>query len=101
MYKLICMAFDGEYVTEHETFETIDETWNYSNDLGSKWCFFPFHFVITESGKTVKSSSSLLEFCNNKRLKTIQKMFEQVSKLPEAQNMDAEDFAFLLNDIYA
>jgi len=45
MYKIICMSFDGDYQTEKPEFDTIEEAWEYSNDLGSKWYFYPFHFV--------------------------------------------------------
>jgi len=94
------MSFDGEYKTENPLFETIEQTWEHANNLGSKWFFYPFHFVVTESGKTIKDSCELLEFCNNKRIKTIGKMFENTSKLAISKNMSAEDFAFLLNDLY-
>ena len=63
MYQLICMAFDGDYVTERLEFKSIDDAWEYSNNLGSKWFFFPFHFVI--KNLTIKDSPDLLKHFNN------------------------------------
>lgn len=36
------MSFDGDYVTEGE-FQSSNEAWNRSNDMGSRWFFYPFH----------------------------------------------------------
>ncbi len=94
--KLIVMAFDGEYKTEPFIFETTDKAWEYSNDLGSKWFFYPFHFVTTESGKTIKDTPELLEHLKGLRVKTLAKHFEKVAKTPEAQVADVESFLFML-----
>lgn len=95
MYQLICMAFDGDYVTERPEFESIEDAWEYSNNLGSKWWFFPFHFVI--KNLTIKDSPYLLDYFNNKRIKTTSRIFKSFSKKPEMQNMDCEEFAIELN----
>jgi len=29
MYQLICMSFDGEYVTNKPKFESIEDAWEY------------------------------------------------------------------------
>ena len=98
MYQVMCMAFDGEYVTERPEFESIEDAWEYANDLGSKWYFYPFHFVI--KNKTIKDSPCNLEYFNNKRIKTIQKIFNQTSKKPELQNVNADEFMCgLINEI--
>ncbi len=90
------MSFDGEYKMEPWTFETANKAWEYSNDLGSKWFFYPFHFVTTESGKTIRDTPELLEHLKGMRTKAVAKHFETVSKQPEAQNADVETFQFLL-----
>jgi hypothetical protein len=95
-YKLIVMSFDGEYKTEHPEFETIDKAWEYSNDLGSKWYFYPFHFVVTQSTKTVKAAGYFLEFTEGLRTKTVARIFEDHSKKEETKGMDAEAFAISL-----
>ena len=98
--KLVCMAFDGEIQRERPEFETTEAAWEYSHDLGSKWYFYPFYFVVTESGKTIVASPDNLECFNGKRLTTVQKVFEKCAALPEAEGMSAEAFVNLLNEKY-
>ena len=98
-YNVICMSFDGEYKTEQFESPTIQEAWNRANDLGSKWHFYPFYFVVSESGKTVIDAPDFpLDFLKGKKVKTVQAFFERVSKLEEAKNADCEKFSFLLLD---
>jgi hypothetical protein len=93
--KLICMSFDGDYVTEG-SFSSIDEAWNRSNDMGSRWFFYPFHFVTTASGKTIKSAPEGMQHLIGLRVKAVKQHFAQVAKTPEAQNLDAEAYSFLV-----
>jgi hypothetical protein len=95
-YRLICMSFDGNFQKERLAFKTIDDVWEYSNDLGSKWFFFPFHFVTSASTKTIIDTPTFLEHFKGLRVKTIQKRFLELSKQPEMQNADAEKFLFAL-----
>ena len=95
-YKLICMSFDGEYKTESPEFNEIQEAWNYSNDLGSKWFFYPFHFVVSESGKTIKDCPYPLDVFINRRVETVSKIFEVNSTRDDMQNADCETFSFNL-----
>lgn len=98
MYQLICMAFDGDYVTERPEFNSIDDAWEYSNDLGSKWFFYPFHFVIKNI--TIKDSPDQLKYFNNKRIKTISKTFNKYSTKPELKNADIDDFIYALANVF-
>jgi len=66
------MSFDGDYQRERLKFDTIGEAWEYSNDLGSKWFFYPFHFVV--KGETIKDAPAMLDYMKNKRIKTVQKV---------------------------
>ena len=95
-YKLICMSFDGEYQIEHPIFNTIEDAWKYSSELGSKWYFYPFHFVVSESGKTIQASGETraLWWTIGKRVNTIKKCFYCASIKPENQNLGIEDFVF-------
>ena len=95
-YKLICMSFDGEYQTERPVFESIDDAWEYSNDLGSKWFFYPFHFVVTEFGKTIRSTGQFLEHLEGLRVKTVAKIFLEHSKKPEMEGANCEYFAITI-----
>lgn len=100
--KLICMAFDGDFVTEqkrvdvgqYEPFDTIEEAWEHSNDLGSKWFFFPFHFVTSDSTLTIVDAPEPFKPLEGKRTATLVKHFEALHKLPEAQNMDVDQYAY-------
>jgi hypothetical protein len=55
MKTLICIAPDGEFVCENK-FKTINEAWERSNDMGSRWYFYPVHVVT--SGNKMKSRIS-------------------------------------------
>ena len=90
-YNLICMSFDGDYVTEGRDFESVDAAWNRSNDMGSRWFFYPFHFVTTGSGKTIADTPELLEQFNGLRVKTVKKHFAKVAALPEMQDDDLSE----------
>lgn len=96
MFQIICMAFDGEYVTERPEFKWINNAWEYANDLGSKWYFYPFHFII--KNETIKDTPIHLEYFKNKRIKTVQKIFNRVSKNPELEGCDPDQFIFALVD---
>jgi hypothetical protein len=89
------MSFDGEYVTEGE-FDSINDAWQRANDMGSRWFFYPFHFVVTESCKTVASSPDGLEHFNRQRLATVRNAFEYAAALPETQGVDCDVFSLYL-----
>ncbi len=95
-YQLICMSFDGDYQREKPEFDTINKVWDYGNDLGSKWFFYPFYFVV--KNETIKDAPELLEWTKNKRIKTVANIFEKLSKKEDMINADCEDFMFALLD---
>lgn len=78
-YNLICMTFDGDYITEKTGFDTVLDAWEHSEDMGSRWYFYPFHFVTTASGLTIADAPSLLDDMKGMRLKTVQSMFAEQS----------------------
>lgn len=88
MYKLICMAFDGDYKIEAPVFKTITETCKYNEDLGSRWFFYPFYFITSESCKTIYSSNGWLYKFEGRRTKTVAKIFETASEKSETIGMD-------------
>ncbi len=100
MYKLICMSFDGAYVIErdrfHETFETVEETWSHENNMGSKWYFYPFHFVVTKSGKSIVDTGRGLERFKGQRVTSVARTFKQLSERADMQNADPDTFAMEL-----
>lgn len=57
MYTTLCMAPDGEFITDGK-FDTIEEAADNSADMGSRWFFYPFHFIVKH--EPVGSRESLL-----------------------------------------
>lgn len=94
--KIICMAFDGEYQVERPVFDTVAEAWEYANDLGSKWYFYPFVFVVSNSGRTIVDAPPGLRQFNGKRTTTVAKVFAATAKLEDAKNADVDEFIALL-----
>lgn len=93
-YKLVVMSFDGDIQTERPDFETIEQAWNYSNNLGSKWYFYPFHFVTTASGKTVADAPQGFENLKGERMNYVRKCFKQAADKPENADADVESWEF-------
>ena len=89
------MSFDGDYITEG-AFDSVDAAWDRSNDMGSRCFFYPFHFVTTASGKTIKAAPDELQHLVDQRVKTVAEHFAAIAKTPEAQNVDAETYQFLV-----
>jgi hypothetical protein len=75
-YQLICMSFDGEFVSDFKG--SLEDCREASAEMGSKWYFYPFHFILTESGKTVADAGDMLECFIGKRFKTVVKKFEEL-----------------------
>jgi hypothetical protein len=84
------MAFDGAYVKERPLFNTIEDVWEYANDLGSKWFFYPFYFVI--SGNRIKDTPEELTFLKNKKVFTVYKLFRKLSEREDMQDTNVEIF---------
>ena len=70
--RLIVMAPDGEFKFDGE-FDTIEEAWDHSNDLGSKWYFYPVHFVVGEKGKKILDAPDDFREFIGLHVKTLQK----------------------------
>ena len=95
-YNLICMGFDGDYVTEKTGFDSVDSAWKRSNDMGSRWYFYPFHFVTSESGQTIIDTGQGLESFKGKQVKTVTKAFKSMSESPDMVNADIDSFVCAL-----
>lgn len=96
-YQVVCMAFDGEYKRERPEFDTIEDAWNYLNDIGSKWFFYPFCFVV--SGNFVRSVPDyppVFEMFMNRKISTVSNVFKCHAQKPEMQRADIEKFAWSL-----
>ena len=95
--KLICMSFDGEFQVERPVFQTINDAWEYSNDLGSKWYFYPFHFVVTDSLLTIRSAPPLGKRLEGKRVQTVVDIMSKHSMDPNMQNAGVDEFWMTLH----
>ena len=71
-YDLAVLAPDGERQIEYVG-GSVSDCWEHSNDMGSRWIFYPFHVVVSESHKTViDTPDGFLSVFKGKRLKTLQ-----------------------------
>jgi hypothetical protein len=86
--KLICMGFDGEFQTERPTFQSVEEAWEYASDLGSKWYFYPFHFVVSNSLKTIVAAPDGVPELIGRRLQTIVTLFADVAFSHKDEKLD-------------
>ena len=83
MKDLIFMSFDGEYVRDSEH-ETTEEAIRAAENIGSKWLFYPFCFIlsgnkIVETGEGIIRMSDKKAFLEllfkNRKLTTVKKHF--------------------------
>jgi hypothetical protein len=70
------VAEDGEKVVEGDYFETIDDAWAHSGDMGSRWIMYPYHFILSASGHTVVDGPDQLEEYIGRRTTTLIKAFK-------------------------
>jgi hypothetical protein len=96
-FQLCCMSFDGETQIERPVFNNEEDAWEYNSDIGSKWYFYPFRFLITTSHKTIIGTCDCIPFALGKRLKTVKRIFEKCSKDPEMEAVEWEKFASEVN----
>ncbi|MDO8705372.1 MAG: hypothetical protein Q7J84_10545 [Sulfuricaulis sp.] len=92
MNRLICMTFDGDYVTEGRDFADVDAAWCRASDMGSRWYFYPWCFVTSESGKTIAAAPDGLHHFEGRRVATVQKVFAALAALPETEGVEADEF---------
>ena len=94
------MAFDGDTVIErdafHDSFDTIEEAWRHYDDLGSKWYFYPFPFVVTESAKTIKDTPEPFKVFIGMRVNTVKNLFKRASEMKETQGMGVDEYMFFV-----
>lgn len=93
-YHLLCMSFDGDYIIERPEFETIEKTWEYNDDIGSKWYFYPFRFVVR--GKSIKDTDERISCLIGKRIRTVKKVFEKAYKFCENNKIVCSSEEFIL-----
>lgn len=93
-YQVIVMSFDGDYQRELPCFDSIENAWDYCNNMGSKWFFYPFCFIV--SGNKIVDSYPLGKRFKGRFLKTVKREFKNYSEKDELQNADPEQFAFAM-----
>ena len=100
MSKLLLMGFDGGTKVEQKIFETVDQAWEYANDLGSKWYFYPFCFIVSDSGQTIKDASYPLDCFIGKRVKTVSGLFASANKKLEENDrcVSVDVFSYIVTE---
>jgi len=73
-YKLICMSFDGSYVTDsiHDSIEDAQKT---LDNFGSKWYFYPWPLIIDNDTLKIKYALGII-LDTNKNIPILGKMFK-------------------------
>jgi hypothetical protein len=95
-FYAILFSFDGDYQKESPQFDNISDVWDFINDLGSKWYFYPFCFVA--SNKTIHDAPELLPFFIGKRITTVKKEFKKLYEKTKDQSLDVYDYMFAMSD---
>jgi len=62
-FKACLIASDGDSVTDFSGKNTPDEVNELLCDMGSRWHFYPFAFVISETTKKVKITNTAFPEC--------------------------------------
>jgi hypothetical protein len=73
MYKAILFHPEGDFVTDFNDNNEVQDVWDQVADMGSKWVFYPLVFVAAD--KTIKDTPNGLEFLKGKRIQTVKKYF--------------------------
>lgn len=80
MKRLVCIAPDGEFVVEGR-FETVEQAWNHSQDMGSRWFFYPIHVVVGDKlGKIVDVPDGMSNYWIGKKITTLCKKIGENSQ---------------------
>jgi len=74
MYQATLFHPEGDYVTDFRNQPTTSDVWDYINNMGSRWIFYPLAFVTTD--KTVIDTPEGLEHLKGKRIKTVVKYLQ-------------------------
>ena len=100
MSKLLVMSFDGDTQLEEPAFNDVTIAWEYADYIGSKWFFYPFYFIVSNSGHTIKDASFPLDRFVGKRVKTVKKIFDKAYKKLEESGevVEPEEYAFIVTD---
>lgn len=95
-YEIVCMSFDGDYVRENGSFKTIQEAWDYAGDMGSKWFFYPFIFIVNEDDRVIADAATPLEWTIGMPIGDVKASFSSYSEGVEDKDMGADEYALSL-----
>ena len=107
-YELRVMSFDGDYITDTEG--SLEDCQLASENMGSKWYFYPWHVITTPKGTikecygglvSTKNGICLLgSMFNGRKFKTLQDTFYRASVLAEGLELDTLDYEnFIFHNI--
>ena len=99
MNRLICMTFDGSHVAERADFATIADAWSRAENMGSRWCFYPFPFVTSASGQTIVDAPPGFGHLKRRRVRTVAALFAALAALPELKDAGPEEFGFAVQGV--
>ena len=101
-YQLICMSSDGEYVMDYKG--SLEDCQSASANIGSKWFFYPFHFIIDKNETVIDTGCGLIHMgtkepflellFKNRKLKEVQKVFKNTYEYIEKENIECDNLEF-------
>lgn len=78
-YMLVVIAPDGAFKIEGH-FDSIDDAWKRSEDMGTRWYFYPFHFVAEAHGDNrIVESPRFLKYMDGITLKDAAELIKAMS----------------------
>jgi hypothetical protein len=87
MYKAVLFSTDGEdWVTDYRESQTIEEVEELLANQGSRWFFYPWHFVIVDHGglttdtQRVVSAAWPFEYLKGRMIKTVGRELQEVGE---------------------
>jgi hypothetical protein len=61
MYKILLVTTDGKsFVTDFHKSKSVSEAWKSDLNSGSRWFFYPLHFVIVDKANIISCKNTLL-----------------------------------------
>jgi len=95
-YQASLFSTDGQWVTDYQNSNTVEEVEESLANQGSRWFFYPFHVVIvdhnngwTKDNQRIMSAAWPFEDMKGKTLKTFGKMIANLSDNEKAAILDA------------
>ena len=93
-FSLIPMGFEGEFnINEPNQWETLEDALDFIEDMGSRWCMYPFIFIV--KGEVIVHPAE----ARGKTVKQVSKLFAEISEGDCEEEYDSLDYLHQLNKV--